>query len=108
MKRDLRLSVKTLMICPFSTLLGVICFFAARLLAYIFDYGTYIQGKADETNRIQEEMIMSFAEITENKSEQTGRHVRRVAEYSRIIAEEHSSAKQLSMLLRGHIPISMQ
>ena len=41
--------------------------------------------------RIQEEMIMSFAEITENKSEQTGKHVRRVAEYSRIMAEAVSA-----------------
>ena len=33
-------------------------------------------------------MIVSFAEVVENKSEQTGQHVRRVAEYTRIIATE--------------------
>ena len=43
---------------------------------------------ADETNRIQEEMILSFAEITENKSGQTGQHIKRVSEYSRIIATQ--------------------
>ena len=95
-----KLSIKTLIICPFSTLLGVVCFFVIRLLAYIFEYGTYIQGKADETNRIQEEMIMSFAEITENKSEQTGKHIRRVAEYSRIIAEEIGLGEDRAKVIR--------
>jgi HD-GYP domain-containing protein (c-di-GMP phosphodiesterase class II) len=41
---------------------------------------------ADQTNHIQEEMIYNFAEVTENKSGQTGKHVRRVAEYTKILA----------------------
>ena len=48
----------------------------------------YIQERADETNRIQEEMILSFAEITENKSGQTGQHIKRGSEYSKIIAQQ--------------------
>ncbi|SDA18214.1 HD-GYP domain, c-di-GMP phosphodiesterase class II (or its inactivated variant) [Ruminococcus sp. YE71] len=67
---------------------AVITFITLRLFAAIFEYGAYLQEKADETNRIQEEMIVSFAEITENKSSQTGNHVKRVSEYSRIIAEQ--------------------
>ena len=43
---------------------------------------------------------MSFAEITENKSEQTGRHVRRVAEYTRILAEEMGMEKDAANQLR--------
>ena len=83
-----KLSRRALLLVVFSTLMGIIIFLILRLIAYIFEYGAYLQEKADETNRIQEEMIMSFAEITENKSEQTGKHVRRVAEYSRIVALE--------------------
>ncbi|MBP5363533.1 MAG: HD-GYP domain-containing protein [Ruminococcus sp.] len=81
-----KLSVKALLLVVFSTLAGIIVFLLLRLFAYIFEYGTFLQEKAEETNHIQEEMIMSFAEVVENKSEQTGKHVRRVAEYSRIIA----------------------
>ncbi|MCR5032214.1 MAG: HD-GYP domain-containing protein [Lachnospiraceae bacterium] len=57
------------------------------LFSYLFDYGAYLQEKAAQTNRIQEEMIVFFAEITENKSGQTGGHIKRVSEYSRVIAE---------------------
>lgn len=35
----------------------------------------------------QEQVILAFAEISESKSGQTGRHVKRVSEYSRVIAE---------------------
>ena len=95
-----KLAIKSLIICLFSTLIGVVIFLAVSLLEYVFEYGTYLQGKADETNRIQEEMIMSFAEITENKSEQTGKHVRRVAEYSRIMAEEMGLGKDRANIIR--------
>ena len=95
-----KLSDKALLICLFSTIVGLMIFLLLRFLAYIFDYGTYLQAKADETNRVQEEMIMSFAEITENKSEQTGKHVRRVAEYSRIIAEEMGIDEDRAKIIR--------
>lgn len=67
---------------------AVVLFLVVRLFASIFAYGAYLQKRADATNRIQEEMILSFAEITENKSGQTGKHVKRVAEYSKILAME--------------------
>ncbi len=35
----------------------------------------------------QEEVILAFAEIAESKSEQTGCHIKRVSEYSRILGE---------------------
>ncbi|EXM37470.1 chemotaxis protein CheY [Ruminococcus albus SY3] len=66
----------------------ILMFMILRLFAVLFEYGVYLQKKANETNRIQEEIIVSFAEITENKSGQTGQHIRRVAEYSKIIAAE--------------------
>ena len=99
--RDFRiLSLMSISLCLFSTAMGVAVFLLLRFLAYVFDYGAYLQAKADETNRVQEEMIMSFAEITENKSEQTGKHVRRVAEYSRIIAEEIGIDEDRAKIIR--------
>jgi len=77
-----------LLFIVYNPLLGIISFNIMLLLSYIMEYGAYIQERADETNRIQEEMIMSFAEITENKSGQTGQHIKRVSEYSRVLAEE--------------------
>ena len=69
-------------------IIPIFAFLLLQLLSALFRYGAYLQRKADETSRIQEEMIVSFAEITENKSSQTGNHVKRVSEYSRIIAEK--------------------
>ncbi|MBO7702747.1 MAG: HD-GYP domain-containing protein [Eggerthellaceae bacterium] len=69
-------------------LAGIIILLIALLLSYLIEYGAYLQEKADETTRIQEQVIVSLAEITENKSGQTGQHVRRVAEYTRILADE--------------------
>lgn len=72
----------------YNPLLAVISFGLVMLVSFLMEYGSYLQDRADETNRIQEEIIMSFAEITENKSGQTGQHIKRVSEYSRILAEQ--------------------
>ena len=72
----------------YNPVLAVVSFALMLLFSYIMEYGGYIQERADETNRIQEEIILSFAEITENKSGQTGQHIKRVSEYSRVIAEQ--------------------
>ena len=86
--RDLRhKSLILLVFCLYNPLLVLISLALVYLFSYIMEYGACIQERADETNRIQEEIIMSFAEITENKSGQTGKHIKRVSEYSRVIAE---------------------
>lgn len=72
----------------YNPVLALLTFALVVLFSYIMEYGGYIQERADETNRIQEEMILSFAEITENKSGQTGQHIKRVSEYSRILAQQ--------------------
>ena len=77
-----------LLLTLYNPLLGLISFAFVVLFSYILEYGGYIQERADETNRIQEEMIMSFAEITENKSGQTGQHIKRVSEYSKVLARQ--------------------
>ena len=53
---------------------------------YIFIYGGTLEKKASATIDEQEQVIVSLAEITEQKSAQTGQHVKRVSEYSRILA----------------------
>ncbi len=83
-----RRSFWLLLFIIYNPMLGVIFFALMMLFSYVMEYGGYIQERADETNRIQEEMILSFAEITENKSGQTGQHIKRVLEYARILAEE--------------------
>ena len=83
-----RKSFFVLLFIVYNPVLAAVTFVILLLFSYIMEYGGYIQERADETNRIQEEMILSFAEITENKSGQTGQHIKRVSEYSRILAEE--------------------
>ena len=72
----------------YNPILALVSFALIVLFSYIMEYGGYVQERADETNHIQEEMIMSFAEITENKSGQTGQHIKRVSEYSRVLATQ--------------------
>ncbi len=81
-------------------LAGAIILLVALLLSYLIEYGAYLQEKADETTRIQEQVIVSLAEITENKSGQTGQHVRRVAEYTRILADELGYPKDQIEVIR--------
>ncbi|MBR6222488.1 MAG: HD-GYP domain-containing protein [Lachnospiraceae bacterium] len=40
-----------------------------------------------ETKKNQKELIFSFAEISENKSKMTGEHIKRVAEYCRVLGK---------------------
>lgn len=98
-KKLRRLSLLMLLLVLIEPLTSLVLFSVTLIFSYLFEYGAYLQEKADETAKIQEEMIMSFAEVTENKSEQTGKHVRRVAEYSKIIAEEMGlSEEQVSKI----------
>ena len=83
-----------LLMLVYNVPLGLIAFAILLLFSYIMEYGGYIQEQADERNRIQEEMIVSFAEITENKSGQTGQHIKRVSEYARILAEQLGMSSQ--------------
>lgn len=61
--------------------------FVLFVFSYILEYGNALEHTAKESRRSHEQMILSFAEITEAKSGQTGQHVKRVSEYSRILAE---------------------
>lgn len=83
-----------------NPVLGLLTFLLLRFFSLVFEYGAYLQEKAEETHRIQEEVIVSLAEITENKSEQTGQHIRRVSEYSRIIARQLGLSAEAAENLR--------
>ena len=89
-----------LLMCFYNPLLGVSVFSIMLLFSYIMEYGNYLQERADETNRIQEEMIVSFAEITENKSGQTGQHIKRVSEYAKILADQMGLPAEQSEAIR--------
>lgn len=71
-----------------NPLFGAMFMLLALFMSFLIEHGAYLQERADETMHVQEQVIMSLAEITENKSGQTGSHVQRVAEYTRILAEE--------------------
>ena len=87
-KRVRNYSFAFLLLIFYSPLAGIVMFSLGFVFSYLLEYGGYLQEMADETNRIQEEIIVSFAEITENKSGQTGQHIKRVSEYSRILAKQ--------------------
>ena len=54
----------------------------------------------DEMKRTQEELILAFAEITESKSGQTGQHVKRVSEYSKVLGEALGLSAEETEILR--------
>ena len=80
-------SLSLLIITISNPIIAIFIFLVGMFLSQLIRYGSYLNQKAEETNRIQENMIVSFAEVVENKSEQTGKHVKRVAEYSYAIAK---------------------
>ena len=81
------LSLTMLVFAFVNPLLAITLLLIGLFLSHLFSYGAYLNKKAEETNHIQESMIVSFAEVVENKSEQTGKHVKRVAEYSKVLAK---------------------
>ena len=85
--RTLRRSVWEVALLGLWNVLVALTLAVLTLLAsYLIDYGCHLQARAAETSRIQEDMIAAIAEMTENKSGVTGRHVRRVSEYTRVLA----------------------
>ncbi len=65
---------------------------------YIVDRNMYMLNKTIHSNHdlihSQEELIYAFAEISESKSKVTGEHIRRVAEYMRILANASGFEKE--------------
>lgn len=76
----------------YGVFLRIVLVLVATLFAYyIVDRNMVMLNKTIEANRdlvhSQEELIYAFAEISESKSKVTGEHIRRVAEYMRILGD---------------------
>ena len=104
-KKIFYLSLSFLVFVVINPLASIIMVLLGIFLSHLLNYGAYLNEKAEATNHIQESMIVSFAEVVENKSEQTGLHVKRVAEYSKVLAkalgyseEEAEKIKLASMM----------
>lgn len=99
-KKIRHFSYAFLLISVYNPLAAIVLCLFMYFLSYLAEYGAYIQRQADQTNRIQGEMVYSFAEITENKSRQTGQHIRRVSEYAKIIALAMGMSQEQAEKLR--------
>lgn len=60
---------------------------------------------AEEIKLTQREIILTLAEVGEMRSKETGYHVKRVAEYSRILAEAYGLDKDQVILLKDASPM---
>ena len=75
------------MILVFAGLLYTASLISYSILYKHIDEGDRIRQLSKESLAMQEQVMLQFAEITEAKSGQTGHHVKRVSEYTRVIAE---------------------
>ncbi len=81
------ISITTVIFMWFFQPLFVFIGIALYVFTYLMEYGEVLEEQANETIHSHEQMILSMAEIIEAKSGQTGLHVKRVSEYSKILAE---------------------
>ena len=80
------MSIGALLFVVINPILSIALFVVGLFISFLFKYAAYLNEKSKQTQHIQESMIISMAEVVENKSDQTGQHVRRVAEYSKALA----------------------
>jgi response regulator RpfG family c-di-GMP phosphodiesterase len=59
----------------------------------------------EELENTQKEIIYTMGEITETRSKETGHHVKRVAEYSRLLALKYGLSEQESEVIRLASPM---
>lgn len=76
-----------LIILSFALILYTVSQLAYHILFRHIEERRQIEELSRQSLEAQEQVTLAFAEITEAKSGQTGRHVKRVSEYSRILAE---------------------
>ncbi|SDA14649.1 HD domain-containing protein [Ruminococcus sp. YE71] len=76
-----------IIILAFALLLYAASQLSYNILLRHIEESNEILALSEETIKSQEQVTLAFAEITEAKSGQTGKHVKRVSEYSRVIAE---------------------
>ena len=74
------------------------------ILAYFTDV-TEVLALNDEIEETQREVIYAMGEIGETRSKETGNHVKRVAEYSRLLAELYGLSSKESEKLKMASPM---
>ncbi|MNR05629.1 Cyclic di-GMP phosphodiesterase response regulator RpfG [compost metagenome] len=62
----------------------------------------YLNNELEST---QQEIIYTMGEITETRSQETGHHVKRVAEYSRLLALKYGLSEQEAEIIRLATPM---
>lgn len=74
-----------------STLIGILLillvFMSYNMIFININKTLQVTALTQEVQESQENVIIQFAEITEAKSGQTGQHIQRVSEYSRVLAK---------------------
>lgn len=56
-------------------------------ISYVFEHGDIVQRQTSKTVSVQENMILTMAEAAEAKSGNVGQHIKRVSEYTKILAK---------------------
>ena len=56
-------------------------------ISYIFEQGDIMKKQDDEKLNLQKEIMLQYAEVSENKSGQVSQHVQRMSEYCRVLAK---------------------
>ncbi len=74
-------------------------------ISYRITFNNYEQRielkmESEERMKTQEEIILAFAEIVEAKSSQTGQHVKRVSEYSYVLARGMNLTEETAQKIR--------
>ena len=56
-------------------------------ISYVFEHGDIVQKQTSNMVSVQENMILTMAEAAEAKSGNVGQHIKRVSEYTKVIAK---------------------
>lgn len=63
-------------------------------ISYMFEQGNIIQSTNTESVSLREDLLLSYAEMAEAKSGKTGQHVKRISEYTRILAKNYGMSDE--------------
>lgn len=95
-----------IIILAFALILYIAAQLAYNILFRHIEERSEIEELSKESLATQEQVTLAFAEITEAKSGQTGQHVKRVSEYSRILAQgmglEHNDVENIRIASMMH------
>ncbi|RFB18003.1 HD domain-containing protein [Bacillus sp. HNG] len=88
--------------------LGIVAFIGAQSIIITKRYAESFSENemlSSELEATQKEILFTLGEITETRSKETGNHVRRVAEYSKLLALKYGLSKEEAELLKSASPL---